>query len=263
MIAQLPMYWRRENAAAHTALWGLIRDGLRARAIDAPDRLDTSVPYDHAWRRPDLVLSQVCNLPLRSALKGKVTLIGASDYGLAQCPAGYYRSYFVVRDDHRATRPTQLDGARMAYNDEGSHSGWGAPMLWALNCGVTFNPILHTGAHAASAAAVLSGEVDFACIDAQTWRDLRLYLPQTRRLRIIGVTDVSPGQTFCTAYGADPAPYFAAISEAIAHLPRMHKATLGLKGIVRLRPQAYDLPLPQEPHVAANLFATHWPSDAG
>jgi hypothetical protein len=52
MIAALPMYDRPENRSAHDALWALIRDGLRARGIEAPDELDRQTPYDEGWAAP-------------------------------------------------------------------------------------------------------------------------------------------------------------------------------------------------------------------
>ncbi|WP_460274670.1 phosphate/phosphite/phosphonate ABC transporter substrate-binding protein [Celeribacter sp. ULVN23_4] len=250
MIAQLPMYLRPgnpANLAAHEALWELIRHGLRARDIPAPEKLDDNETYDVAWAREDLCLSQICNLPLRGSLKDKVTRIGASDYGLEGCAPGYYRSFFVVHEDHPAQDADALDGLSMAYNDAMSHSGWGAPWLWAHRRGISFRPVLATGAHAASVSAVLRREVDFAAIDAQSFRILQAERPEMTRLRVIGATEASPGQTFCTARDRDPAPYFAAISEAIARLSEPHRAQLGLRGIVALPDDAYDLPLPPDP----------------
>jgi hypothetical protein len=73
--------------------------------------------------------------------------------------------------------------------------------------------------------------------------------PAVPRLRIIGMTDCSPGMTFVTRLGEDPAPYFAAIAGAIAGLDARSARCLGLKGIVTLPDAAYDIPLP--PKVAA------------
>ena len=244
MIAQLPMYLRPENQDAHDALWALIRSGLRERGIEAPERLDTREHYETVWGREDLVLSQVCNLPLRGTHKNKLTLIGACDYDLEDCLPGYYRSLFVVRRDNPAGSPFDLDGATLAYNDTNSHSGFAAPLIWAQKRGMRFLPTRHTGAHANSATAVVNGDAELACIDAQTWRDLSLCKTDMRELKVIGATEPTPGQTFCTRAGEDAGLYFTAIEAAIDALPYKHKILLGLRAIVALEPSAYDLPLP-------------------
>ena len=246
MIAQLPMYLRPENKAAHEALWALIRDGLRERGLDAPDKLDTKEHYEDVWGRDDLVLSQVCNLPLRGSHKDKLTLIGACDYELQDCLPGHYRSLFVVRRDNPAESPFDLDGATLAYNDRNSHSGFAAPLIWAQKRGMRFLADLECGAHVKSAMAVINGDADLACIDAQTWRDLTLCKTEMRELKVIGATEATPGQTFCTRAGEDAGLYFSAISEAIAALPYKHRLLLGLRSIVALDKSAYHLPMPPQ-----------------
>lgn len=249
MIAALPMYDRPENAAAHDALWSLIRDGLRARGVAAPDALDRATGHMEGWARDDLVLSQICNLPWRARFRDKVTLIGASDYGL-DCAPGHYFSVFVVRAEDPATDPAQR-AERFAYNEALSNSGWGAPQLWAARHGFAFAPHLATGAHWESARAVAEGRADIAAIDAITWGNLSRWSPDAARLRVIGRTDATPGQSFITRKGQDPAPYRAAIAEAIDALPVDHRATLGLRGIVALPLSDYDIPLPPVPQAFA------------
>ncbi len=242
MIAALPMYDRPENAAAHDALWSLVRDGLRARGVEAPDTLDRETNYMDGWARPDLVLGQMCNLPWRARFRNKVTVIGASDYGLEGDPAGHYHSVIVVRTGEATTH-----GDRFAYNDALSNSGWDLPQAWAKAHGVPVRPVLCTGSHTASARAVAEGGADIAAIDAVTWRGLTRWDATTAELEVIGRTGSSPGQTFVTRADQDPTPYHDAIAKAILALPEPAAATLGLRGIVVLAPSAYDLPLPPEP----------------
>jgi hypothetical protein len=59
--------------------------------------------------------------------------------------------------------------------------------------------------------------------------------------------------TFITAPGTDPAPLHDAIATAIADLPPDCRDTLGLQGIIRLPPSAYDIPLPPPPQLPQNL----------
>lgn len=244
MIASLPMYDRPANAAAHDALWGLIRDNLRDAGVAAPEALDRETDHMDGWARPDLVLSQICNLPLRALFTGKVALIGAADYGLAGCPIGHYNSVFVVRKDAKGETPKDFAKARLVVNAMLSHSGYEAAQTWALRHEFTFAPPLVTGAHDASLRAVATGDADIASIDAQTWRMQQQDMPEAAQVRVIGVTDTSPGMTFITKLGEDTAVYFAAIEAAIAALCAKDAAILGLRGIKALPAVDYDIPLP-------------------
>jgi ABC-type phosphate/phosphonate transport system substrate-binding protein len=64
-----------------------------------------------------------------------VTYVGTPDYGVEGCPPGHYRSVFVVRADDRAPKPADFDGARFAYNEALSQSGWAAPQTHAAKLG--------------------------------------------------------------------------------------------------------------------------------
>ena len=247
MIASLPMYARASNRAAHETLWGLIRDGLRAQGISAPDALDHTVDHMESWGHPDLVLGQICNLPLRSMFMDKVTVIGASDYGLDGCAPGYSRSAFIVRGDAQANHPLDMIDSRFVCNEPLSQSGYGAAQLWALAHGKQFRPSATTGSHRASISAVAEGHGDIAAIDAQTWRIECGETRQTDALKVIGHTAATPGMTFITRKGQNPRPYFDAIAAAIDKHPTKAAQVLGLKGIVALGANAYDLPFPPEP----------------
>jgi ABC-type phosphate/phosphonate transport system substrate-binding protein len=246
------MYDRPENADAHDALWALIRDGLRARDIPAPDTLDREINHMEGWGRPDLTLGQICNLPLRARFRDRVTMIGASDYGLPDTPAGHYHSVYVVRANDPATSLADTAGYRFAFNEGLSQSGWGAPFDHARAQGHTLTPHLRTGAHVRSLVAVAEGRADLAAIDAVTFRNLTRWEPATRAVRVIGRTHPSPGMTFITAPGRDPAPFFDAIAQAIAALDPVSRDTLGLQAIVALPPSAYDIPLPPPPDLPEN-----------
>lgn len=244
MIASFPMYDRPENAAAHDALWALIRDGLRARGVASPDALDRSVGVWEAWESPDLVLGQVCNLPYRSRLRGRLRLVGASDYGLPDAPPGLYYSVFVVRCGEQPD-PAAHVARRFAYNEALSHSGWGAPQAWAAERGLRFPATLETGAHIESARAVAEDRADIAAIDAVTWQMLERWEPFVAALEVIGRTGTAPGQSFVTA-AADPSPHREAVSEAVAALAPEHRTVLGLRGVHPL-PESVYTSLPPAP----------------
>ncbi|WP_342078769.1 PhnD/SsuA/transferrin family substrate-binding protein [Yoonia sp. SS1-5] len=247
MIASLPMYARPVNRAAHDLLWELIRDGLRRHGIAAPDRLDHDINYFKSWGRPDLVLGQICNLPYRAVFHDSVTRIGAADHNLPGCPPGYYNSVIVMHQDREPTGATLL---RFACNDLLSQSGHVAMRDWAAENGVTLKPPIITGSHHQSVAAIANGTADIASIDANTWIMECADGTAATQCREIGRSAPSPGMTFITRSGEDPAPYFKAISAAIHALPGEARVTLNLRGIVALPDAAYGAPVPDDMQTA-------------
>ena len=247
MFASLPMYDRPDSRAAHDALWDLIRDGLRNRGVAAPDHLDRTENYAIGWGRADLVLGQICNLPYRAKHAANTTLIGTADYGLPDCPAGHYNSVMVVHKS-AADRPfSDYKTCRFAANALGSHSGYGAPQAWAKGHGFLLPSPILTGSHDRSLALVADGQADITAIDAQTWVLQQRDMEQVNDVRVIAVTATSPGMTFITRAGQNPAPYRAAIHDAIANQTPENAQTLGLCGVVALPAGDYDLPMPPLP----------------
>jgi ABC-type phosphate/phosphonate transport system substrate-binding protein len=170
MIASLGMYDRVECQPANDRLWALIRDGMRAAGLAAPDTLTRGAAACwEAWTAPDLTLSQTCGFPYRASLHGNVTLIGTPDFGVDGCAPGYYRSVFVVQKDNPSRTLADLDDAALAFNEDLSQSGWAAPQTHARAHGLTLRPALRTGGHLASARAVAEGRAEIAAIDAVTW----------------------------------------------------------------------------------------------
>lgn len=247
MIASLPMYLRPANRAAHHALWALIRDGLRNRDLPAPDELDEAIDFEASWAHPDLVLGQICNLPYRAQFRDRVTRVAAMDYDLPGCAPGYYNSVFIVHRDSHLSDLRHLRGRRMAASALLSQSGYGAAQQWAADQGFVLASPLITGNHAASIKAVATGAADFASIDAQTWWMAQQDDPLTGQVKVIGTTPASPCMTLITRKGQNPAPYLAAVSDAIAALPETHRQMLGLRGVVALPAAAYDIALPPDP----------------
>lgn len=255
MIASLGMYDFGPAQGANDRLWTLIRRGLKAQGIDAPETLVRGEhAYWDAWQSPELILSQTCGYPFRARLHDRVAYVGTPDYGVEGCPPGYYRSVFLVRaDDPRATL-THFDGARFAFNEPLSQSGWAAPQTHAARLGIRLMPTVQTGAHRMSARAVAEGKADIAALDAVT-HALMQGQGLADGLRVIGMSDPTPGLPYITAAGQDPDPIFAAVNQAIAALPPEDQAILRLKGFVRI-PLADYLAVPNPPapeQIAASI----------
>ena len=249
MTVSLPMYDRPETREATAAFWRAIRSDLAIRApgLDAlPDRLRVPTDAMAHWRDPALIFSQTCGLPFRKHLHPQVVLCGTPDFGLPGCPPGHYNSVLVMRrDDPRG--PDDWPVMTLALNGFDSQSGWAAPFAHAQARGVHFCTHHVTGAHRASARAVLDGAADIAALDAQTWRMMRRWDDWTAGLREAEHTEPTPGLPYITAAGRhsghrpDPAAAFAALAPE-------HRATLDLRGIVALPEEFYTaLPLPPDP----------------
>lgn len=252
MIASLPMYLRPETQPAHDALWALTRDALRDHGCVAPDALAHTAPVFATWTRPDLLLGQVCNLPYNVHFRSSTARIGTSDYALPDAAPGQYYSLLVVREDDPRTTPFAFSNATLAINERDSHSGWGAPWGYARDHGFAWARAIETGAHARSAAAIAAGHADIAAIDAISWRMIQRYDACAQRLRVIGRTKPSPGQTLITARAHDPAPIRAALAAALVALPQVYAHALMLRGLVALEDTAYDaVARPPSPPTAA------------
>ena len=247
LIASLGMYDFGPLTGANDRLWALIRDRLRADGIDAPDALTRGEgAYWQAWQSPDLLLSQTCGYPFRARLQGKVTYVGTPDFGVDGCAPGYYRSVLVARADDPRSTIADFDGARFAYNEALSQSGWAAPQTHAAKLGIRLPPALQTGGHRLSAEAVATGRADIAALDAVTYRLLATHTPEMSALKVVGLTDPTPGLPYITALGRDPDPIHAATRDAIAALTAEDRDILGLRGLVRIPVESY-LAVPNPP----------------
>jgi ABC-type phosphate/phosphonate transport system substrate-binding protein len=249
MIAALPMYDRAETSAANDRFWALIRDGLRARGMSAPDNLRRGdAELLPQWESPDLVLSQTCGFPYRAKLHGRVSLIGTPDYGVEGCLPGYYRSVFVARANDPRDTLTEFDGASLAYNDPMSQSGWAAPQNHATSLGLTLHPGVQSGGHKLSMMAVVNGQADIAALDAVTWSLLAEWEPAAQQVKVVGMTEPTPGLPYIAAANADSDALFSTITAAIAALSDEDRRILRLRGLIRIPPEAYlSVPTPPTP----------------
>ncbi|WGV17782.1 phosphate/phosphite/phosphonate ABC transporter substrate-binding protein [Fuscovulum ytuae] len=248
MIASLPMYDRPELRAETDRYWALIREELSARGIAAPEALrrGDAMLMPH-WESADLILSQTCGFPYRARLHGRVDLVGTPDFGNEGCAPGYYRSILIARADDPRGDFAAFDGARIAFNDGLSQSGWAAPINHAAMHDIRLLPGVETGSHRASFLAVAEGRADLAAIDALTW-SLISEFEDVSGVKVIGATDPTPALPYITAKGRGAGAIFAAVAAAIARLAPEDRARLRLRGIVTIPAEAYlAVPIPPAP----------------
>ncbi|MFT6024626.1 MAG: ABC-type phosphate/phosphonate transport system substrate-binding protein [Ascidiaceihabitans sp.] len=239
MIANLMMYQRPQLDEAHARYWALIRKHLSDAGIDSPKDLSQDAEEFFVWKHSELVLSQTCGMPYRTWLHDKVQIVGTPDYGLAGCPAGYYRSAIVVRADDTRTDMAAFKDAVFAYNQKFSQSGYAAPFWHLKPEGFWFENRLHTEQHLLSAQAVATGDADIASLDAVTWRNIEMYEPFANDLRVLDWTEPTPGLPLITALGNDADLIFKAVKGAIDDLDDHSKSLLGIKGIVKIPKDEY------------------------
>lgn len=248
--ASLGMYDLPEVAAANDTLWSAIADRLRTAGPTAvPDRLDRSRPLAEIWRDPGLVLAQTCGFPLTHGFADRLTLIGTPVYAAPGCSGPAYRSALVARADDPRASVAAFAGASLAVNGFDSQSGWNA-LAHAVMTGTprpdrAIGRIVITGGHRASLHAVGVDRADWAAIDAVTWDLLRRHSPDAvSGLHRFGWSAPAPGLPFVTAAhrpGADVERIRAAVAAALADPATARaRSTLGLAGLIRLPPAAYD-----------------------
>ena len=248
MIASLPMYDRAETSATNDRLWSLVRDGLRARGIDAPDARTRPTDLHAHWRDPALVLSQTCGMPFRMGLHAHVQLVATPAGTVPGLPPGTYQSVIVVRSDDPRDRLADFEGARFAYNGPDSQSGWAAMAATAATEGVTFGEYLVSGAHRASAEMVVDGAADVAALDVLGWQMMRRWDGFAARLRVLQRTSPTPALPYICSRDRDPQPIRDALGRAIAALEPVERELLGLSGIVHIPAADYlAVPTPEPP----------------
>ena len=246
MIAALGMYDMPPLRDAHDRFWAAIRQGLGF----GPDHLTRDMDFWDIWQSPDLVFAQTCGMPYRTRLHGHVALVGTPDYGLPDCPPGCYRSVLIARRDDPRADLGAFGGARFAYNEALSQSGWAAPMVHLAEAGVVVGDLVQTGAHAASVQAVSEGRADLAGIDALTWALLCEHQNVDAHVRVVAETAPTPGLPYIAATGRDASAIADAVEKAIEALSVEDRAALHLHGLIRIPAEDY-LAVPSPPPPAA------------
>ena len=230
MIAMLGMYDRPETAPANDRLWQGIRENLGF----GPLALTRDMDFFDIWRSPDLLFAQTCGMPFRLGLYQQVQLVGTPDYGLPDCPAGFYNSVIVARRDAPPASLGALCQGVFAYNEPVSQSGWAAPMVHLQALGLSPNETVQTGAHVASAQAVADGQADFASLDSLTWALIERYDDFADALQVIARTAPTPTLPFITGPDQSAELVRAATVKAIETLSDQDRDTLCLKGLIEI-----------------------------
>lgn len=152
-----------------------------------------------------------------------------------------YFSDVVVRVDSRYTTFAELRGARWAYNEPTSQSGYGITRYTLAMLGETrgyFRTALDAGSHLRTIELVLNGTVDAGAIDSAVLeQELRTHPELADQLRVVETLGPSPIQPL-VASRMLPEPTRAEIRRALLSLHECEpgRAALALYGVSRYAP---------------------------
>jgi ABC-type phosphate/phosphonate transport system substrate-binding protein len=226
-------------------LWDRLRESLQDNGFPAPQHLDRGQPVGTLWQSDRLLLAQTCGLPFVRDLTGKVSLVGTPAYDI-KCGAGSYYSVIVVHTDCKAQSLDDVAGLRLAYNGKGSQSGYAALAYSLSNSaphGGVFSSSLCSGSHRESIKAVAEGRADVAAIDAVTWEIALQHENSVADLRVLALTEPTPGLPFVCTNQSDwnPDRIHMAVVEAMAALDENCRQALLLAGFAHTMPSDYDV----------------------
>ena len=232
MIAGLPMYDRPELFEAHNKFWKLVREQITG----SPQILSRNIsPWD-LWTSPKLFLAQTCSSPYRESLHKIAIYVGTADYALPNCPPGYYNSLIISRPGYEIS---EIKNCTFGYNEKMSHSGWTAPMAHFGKLNISPKFLKKTGSHRASVKSVASGKIDFAAIDAHSWRFIEKYDKFSINVRVLDHTNPTPGLPFITSQNGLKENLFIGIKKAIGVLSEKYRSILYLNDFVILEEEKY------------------------
>lgn len=198
------MYDLPELREAHDRLWSAIAEHFVCEGINrAPTELRRDIDHFDVWRHPELLLSQACEYPLATQLKGDVKVVAHPVYQAMGCEGATYRSAIVVRKSHPARTLADMLYSRCAINEAASNSGMNflreavAPLARKTQF---FRSILVSGSHLKSIEMVAAGEADLAAIDCVTLALFKRHRPLlVAPLRVLSWTNSSPSLPYITA----------------------------------------------------------------
>ncbi|MEY8842147.1 phosphate/phosphite/phosphonate ABC transporter substrate-binding protein [Cribrihabitans sp. XS_ASV171] len=195
------------------------RAGVPLEVIDYP----APAPLEALWSRPDMGAVFMCGWPFRRS-EPRPQIVAAPVPDSPFCEGARYCSVMVVRAESRFETLEDTFGGRIAWTDEGSHSGFNAPRrllmahargrpLYSESVGPVVTP-------RASVEAVLEGRADVGPVDSLFFHLLERHEPEVAaRLRVVARTDCAPIPVLVAAPDV-PAGTVAALGRALEECGR-------------------------------------------
>jgi ABC-type phosphate/phosphonate transport system substrate-binding protein len=176
-VAVLQMYPSAALREAWDALYRRAATSVTSLVADTPPSLSWDIDARDSWVHPRLGLGQTCGWPLVTELSHRVRVIGAFAHHLDGMSSHLYRSVIISRE---AGPLMAFAGSVAAINSADSLSGCISLLsAFAITSGQWPGPVLDTGGHVASIAAVREQRADIASIDALSWAYQQRIAPQS------------------------------------------------------------------------------------
>ena len=150
-------------------------------------------------------LSHICGFPLVSQFQKKLIPICTPHFDLEGLEGPNYFSYFMVSKKSQIRSVTESKGLVAAISSYDSQSG---SNVFRSEFEVTkklgffdnfYKKIVTTGSHKNSIQKIINNEVDIACIDAISYKNIKRAEPEIGdKLRIIGRSIISPAPPLVT-----------------------------------------------------------------
>jgi len=187
------------------AWWQGVVPYLKAAGIEQiPSQLCWPDDYMAHWRQPELLLSQICSLPLVDHLQGQVQYVASPMFSTSMQNGSNYCSLLMVREGSDIHRLKDLKNARVAINDRDSQSGYGILNHSFMQTGLLLEDMVagyaQSGAHVQSLTWLQQGKVDLAAIDCISYHFIAKHQPHLLEgLRSLGKTAYTQGHAWVTS----------------------------------------------------------------
>ncbi len=218
---------RMYNATPAVAgLWRELLEGA-ARRADVPLEVieyPAPAPLDALWARRDMGAVFMCGWPFRRS-DPRPRIVAAPLPASPFCEGPTYCSVMVVRAESRFETLEDTFGGRIAWTDEGSHSGFNAPRRLLMRHAAEGQPLYAESVGPvvtprASIGAVLEGRADIGPVDSLFFHLLERHEPETvAQLRVVARTDCAPVPVLVAARDV-PAGTVAALGIALEETGR-------------------------------------------
>ncbi|CAN5598428.1 hypothetical protein BH24ACT5_BH24ACT5_15730 [soil metagenome] len=200
-FATLAMYPMEPLRPAWERMW----DAVHQHTGWTPDVLTWVDDVQAAWVDPDCVVAHTCGWPVATTLADVVDVVGAFAFDIPGAEGPRSRAAIM------ASRPGPLDSfvtadTVAAVNSECSLTGWISMRVATVGGQPWPGPVVWTGAHVASLAALQDGRADIASIDPLTLALVQRHQPElTAGLHEVGRGPLVPSTPIVVPRGTDPA----------------------------------------------------------
>jgi len=271
MLVSFAMYNQPPLLPLWQAWWQSIVPYIQAAGVNnLPQQLSWPQDYMAHWRQPNLLLSQVCALPLVDHLRGQVQYVASPMFATDLQQGSDYCSLLLVAQNSPIEQLADLRHAKVAINTADSQSGYGilnySLMLTGIGLETLVSAYAESGSHQQSLQWLQQGKVDIAAIDCITYYFIAKHQPQLLQgLRCIGRTEHTLGHAWVTGLqtsAATIAQLRLGLKQAMA-APELSalQAQLGLTGMQILPETALEpTALMQQQTLAAGYDIRQRPS---